>query len=231
MTKCEYLTARCPYGCEVWLHPKAVGPHAERCPGYRWTDSRRPVTEVLLGLAHADEARAVLPASVLIEPTFSGDRLLKPRPGMRLHTDATNGVVVRSPLPGVTGRRWWIVTRAAVQAGHDVESAFSPACFASLEQSLGLVDHFQRCDICGDDLTKRGLRGHQRTNSGCRFLSDTAEVRTFWDLGYRDPFSLRADGVPITWAELNSRARWRNRVHIVRFRLWTAVMFRWSDRS
>lgn len=30
-TRCEYLTARCPYGCEVWLHPKAVAPHADRC--------------------------------------------------------------------------------------------------------------------------------------------------------------------------------------------------------
>ena len=67
-------------------------------------------------------------------------------------------------------------------------------------------------------------------SSLCRFLSDTAEVRTFWDLGYRDPFSLRADGVPTTWTELNSRTHWRNQVHIVRFRLWTAVLIS-MDRS
>lgn len=43
MTKCEYLTARCPTGCEVWLHPKAVTPHEARCPGHpldRQTSSR-----------------------------------------------------------------------------------------------------------------------------------------------------------------------------------------------
>lgn len=60
----------------------------------------------------------------------------------------------------------------------------------------------------------------------CRFLADTAEVRTFWKLGYRDPYRVRDQGVPITWTELNRRVAWRNRLHVVRFRLWTAVLLR-----
>ena len=226
MTKCEYLTARCPYGCEVWLHPKAVVPHAGRCRGIPWTESRRPVTEVLLANEDADDARTLLPSSVLAKPEISGDRLLNPRPGMRLHDSAVQGIVVRSPLDGVTGRRWWTVARAAIADGRSIEPAFCTDGFAALERLLELEDHFVRCDVCGDDMTARGLRGHQRSNSVCRFLSDVAEVRTFWELGYRDPFSLRDEGVPITWTELSSRAHWRNRTHIIRFRLWTAVLYR-----
>ena len=226
MTKCEYLTARCPYGCEVWLHPRAVLPHAHRCRGVPWTESRRPVAEVLLANEDADDARRLLPSSVLAKPNISGDRLLHPRPGMYLHESAVQGIVVRSPLVQVTGRRWWTVARTAIGDGHSIELAFCIERFVALERSLGLEGHFVPCEVCGDDMTARGLRGHQRTNSVCRFLSDVAEVRTFWDLGYRDPFSLRDDGVPITWTELSSRAPWRNRVHIVRFRLWTAVLYR-----
>lgn len=67
------------------------------------------------------------------------------------------------------------------------------------------------------------MNSHHKTNSVCRFLADNAEVRTFWRLGDRDPYLVQSDGVPITWTELNSRVDWRNRLHIVRFRLWTAV--------
>lgn len=224
VTRCEYLTARCPFGCEVWLHPRAVASHAHRCPGHPWTDQRQPVTQTILGDDDAKLARHICPPENLQRPSFSGDRLLKPRPGMRLHDSLVAGIVVESPLAGVTGRRWWTVVRAAGEQGWSTDSAHDLDNFLGLEQALGLADQFVRCDICGDDITPRGLRGHQRSNSVCRFLADTAEVRTFWSLGYRDPYRLRDRGVPITWTELNSHVAWRTLLHVVRFRLWTAVL-------
>lgn len=223
-SRCGYLTARCPYGCEVWLHPRAVGPHGDRCPGHRWTDNRMPVTQVALSDQQADLARLICPPTQLLRPSFSGDRLLNPRPGMRLHDSLVAGVVVQSPFPDITGRRWWTVLRAAHEQGWATDPALDPDGFHHLEKQLGLVDHFASCAICGDDITPNRMKAHHKVNSVCRFLSDTAEVRTFWKLGYRDPYVLQNDGVPITWTVLNSRVAWRTRLHIVRFRLWTAVL-------
>lgn len=223
-SRCGYLTARCPYGCEVWLHPRAVGPHGDRCPGHRWTDNRMPVTQVALSDQQADLARLICPPTQLLRPSFSGDRLLNPRPGMRLHDSLVAGVVVQSPFPDITGRRWWTVLRAAHEQGWATDPALDPDDFHHLEKQLGLVDHFASCAICGDDITPNRMKAHHKVNSVCRFLSDTAEVRTFWKLGYRDPYVLQNDGVPITWTVLNSRVAWRTRLHIVRFRLWTAVL-------
>lgn len=226
MTRCEYLTARCTHGCEVWLHPKAVAPHAGRCTGERWTDRRRPVTQVFLNNEEAHEAIQICPPELLDHPKFSEDRILKPRPGMYVHDHMNRGLVLRSPLPNVTGRRWRTVVHGATQAGRPIDAAFEPDTFHRLEEELDLVDYLVGCDVCGDDVKPRGLKTHRRSNSVCRFLADTAEVRTFWGLGYRDPYILQADGVPTTWTELNSRVRWRNCLHIVRFRLWTAVLVR-----
>ena len=223
-SRCGYLTARCPYGCEVWLHPRAVGPHGDRCPVHRWTDNRMPVTQVALSDQQADLARLICPPTQLLRPSFSGDRLLNPRPGMRLHDSLVAGVVVQSPFPDITGRRWWTVLRAAHEQGWATDPALDPDGFHHLEKQLGLVDHFASCAICGDDITPNRMKAHHKVNSVCRFLSDTAEVRTFWKLGYRDPYVLQNDGVPITWTVLNSRVAWRTRLHIVRFRLWTAVL-------
>lgn len=223
-SRCEYLTARCPYGCEVWLHPRAVSPHRDRCPGHRWTDNRLPVTQTLLDDEHADLARQICPPEAIQRPSFSGDRLLNPRPGMYLRDRLVAGAVVQSPLRGVTGRRWWTVLRAAHDRGCSTDLALKLASFHRLEQQLGLTDHLASCDVCGDDITPKRMKNHRKTNSVCRFLADTAEVRTFWGLGYRDPYLVQSDGVPITWTELNSRVAWRNRLHVVRFRLWTAVL-------
>lgn len=224
MTKCEYLTARCPTGCEVWLHPKAVTPHEARCPRQPWTAGRRPPSEVLLADEAAEEARRLSPPELLKEPRFSTDRLLHPRPGGYLRVGITTGVVVRWPLATVTGRRWWAVMHTAAQQG----TLFDPTCslddFMRAERRLGLENHFVRCEVCGDELSQRGLKSHQRSNSVCRFLADVAEVHAFWDEGYRDPYRRQGDGIPITWTELNQKACWRRRLHIVRFRLWTAVL-------
>lgn len=228
-SRCEYLTARCPYGCEVWLHPRAVAPHHDRCPGHRWTDRRLPVTQVVLSDDQADLAREICPPEQLRPPEFSGDRLLSPRPGMRLHDGLVAGVVVESPVPAVTGRRWWTVVRTAHLQGLSPQSAREPEGFHRLEQRLGLVDRFASCAVCGDDIAPNRMKNHQKTNSVCRFLADTAEVRSFWGLGYRDPYLVQDEGIPITWTELNRRAAWRARVHIVRFRLWTAVLIAGAD--
>lgn len=83
-SRCEYLTARCPYGCEVWLHPRAVATHRDRCPGHRWTHQRLPVTQTVLSDEQADLARVICPPEQLQRPDFRGDRLLNSRPGMRL---------------------------------------------------------------------------------------------------------------------------------------------------
>lgn len=230
-TRCEYLTARCVLGCEVWLHPRAVASHGHRCPGHPWTDQRQPVTQTILDAEEAELARRICPPETLKQPSFSGDRLLKPRPRMYLRESLVAGIVIESPLEGVTGRRWWTVVRAADEQGWSTDAAHGPYGFLRLEQTLDLADHFVHCDICGDDITPRYLKNHRRTNSVCRFLADTAEVRTFWKLGYRDPYLLRGQGVPITWTELNSRVAWRNRLHIVRFRLWTAVLISAADTS
>lgn len=231
-TRCEYLTARCPYGCEVWLHPRAVRPHADRCPGHPWTDDRLPVTQVILSDTDVEQARRICPPEILHPPTFTTDRVLKPRAGMRLHGGLLRGIVVESPLEGVTGRRWWTVARAAHEQGQSTRTALADADkFLHLERQVGLAGHFVQCDICSDDITPRRLAGHRRTNSVCRFLADTAEVHAFWILGYRDPYSIRGYGVPTTWTELNGRVAWRNRLHVVRFRLWTAVLLRVEDAS
>ena len=54
-SRCEYLTARCTYGCEVWLHPRAVAPHRDRCAGHRWTDhnAHDPGVTLLEALCYA----------------------------------------------------------------------------------------------------------------------------------------------------------------------------------
>jgi hypothetical protein len=181
---------------------------------------------VILADDDAERARLICPPGTLHRPTFSGDRLLKPRPGMYLRVGLVSGIVVESPLESVTGRRWWTVVRTADERGLSTDAARHPVEFLQLEQQLGLAGHFVRCDICGDDVTAKRLANHRRINSVCRFLAEIAEVRRFWSLGYRDPYHVREQGVPITWTELNGRAAWRNRLHVVRFRLWTAVLLR-----
>ncbi|HEX5266059.1 MAG TPA: hypothetical protein VFW24_04750, partial [Acidimicrobiales bacterium] len=57
----------------------------------------------------------------------------------------------------------------------------------------------------------------------CRWIRAAAQVRLAWDQGWRDPFSL-GRGTPLTWAELQRTVRWRNRIRVVRFPLWTAVL-------
>ncbi len=62
MGRSAYLTARCPTGCEAWLHPYALDQHVDgRCQGHLWVDDL-PDTAVIpasytdLILATLDEA-------------------------------------------------------------------------------------------------------------------------------------------------------------------------------
>jgi hypothetical protein len=224
MSTGKNLTARCLGGCEVWLHPKAVPAHTDRCPRVPWTDRRLPVSEVLLAGDQARQALEICPDEVLALPTFSKDRGQRYVPGLYLREEVRLGIVVRSPLEGITGRRWWRAFRLAAQQGTPRDRAFDPAGFDALERSLGIAGTLVTCEICGDDLPPGRLGHHQRTNSVCRFLADTATVQRLWDTGYRDPYSLRHEGLPLTWYQLKSRVAWRDRLHIVPFRLWNAVL-------
>lgn len=224
MSAGKNLTARCPTGCEVWLHPNAVAAHRDHCPGVPWTDRRLPVSEVLLAGDQAPVALDICPDDVLALPTFSDDRTKRYVPGLYLREEVRRGIVVRSPLEGVTGRRWWRAVRLAAKREVPRDGTFDPLGFEALERHLGIADSLVTCGICGDDLTPGHLDRHQRTNSVCRFLGDTAQVHKLWDAGYRDPYSLRHEGLPLTWYQLNGRAAWKNRLHVVPFRFWNAIL-------
>jgi hypothetical protein len=224
MTADEYLTARCPTGCEAWIPAKAVPAHVDRCPRARWTDLRLPLNEILLTGIDADIAKLVCPEELLLPPTFRPERFRRYGSGLYLATNITAGVVVQSPLTGVTARRWWRACRAATEQGRPRGPLFDAAAFGAFEQELDVADGLISCEICGDDVTAHMIARHQRTNSACRFMADTARVRELWAEGYRDPYSLRHLDVPTTWTKLHSRVAWRRRLFVVPFRLWNAVL-------
>ncbi len=115
ITPCRYLTARCPGGCESWLHPRAVETHVNlgRCRGKPWVDDVE------------DSALVPQPAAVLfgerlpavhIRPfDITHDTVLRLRSGERMRYEVLQGIVVRSPLEGVPSRRWVYTVMAAVK--------------------------------------------------------------------------------------------------------------------
>lgn len=81
MSKVHDLTARCPQGCETWLHPRAVWLHTndpKRCREHPSVDDLADST--LIAAPLAQEVAAILPRHLVSRPHFSGDRLLHPRP-------------------------------------------------------------------------------------------------------------------------------------------------------
>jgi hypothetical protein len=69
VTRCRYLTARCPTGCETWLHPRAVNAHVllRRCRGNPWIEDVEDEALVRLSTEPLHEPctspRSRLPAS------------------------------------------------------------------------------------------------------------------------------------------------------------------------
>ena len=219
MTKSHYLTVRCQ-DCECWLHPRAVPSHELRCTGRPWVADIGRTTLVTGELA--EQLRRLLPEDLLGRPTFSAERLLAPGPGEFLRPEVCHGIVVASPVPGVSSRVWAQIARAGLREGGEsaLRQAMTAKGFAELRAQLGidLVD----CAHCGEALTDRGLATHQRTNAACRWGRAVAQVRDLWAEGGRDPWSV--PGAPLEWGALKAKASWRRRLEVVRFPRWTAVL-------
>lgn len=227
MSKVHYLTARCPQGCETWLHPRAVWPHTEdpkRCRHHPWVDDLDDNALIAAPLAH--DVASVLPRHLVGRPRFSGDRLLHPHPDDYLRIDVTAGIVVRSPVEGVRAQRWAVVVAAAERdlGAGAIHKAITSDGFAELEQRLTEEGRLARCPDCGDTTTAKGLTQHRARNTPCRWRRAAEEVRRLWAEGWRDPFSV--PGAPLKWGELNATVAWRRRVHVVPFPAWTAVVLR-----
>ena len=227
MSKVHYLTARCPQGCEAWLHPRAVEPHLgdpDRCRTRPWVDEI--ADEALISAPLAHDVAKVLPPALLSRPSFSGERLRSADPDDYLNIDLCQGVMVRSPVPGVRAQRWAVVTSAVARdrGVAAIDEATSAAGFAALETQLRAEGRLTVCSICGDTTTVRGLRSHQARNRACRWRVAAEEVRRRWTQGWRDPYSV--PGAPLKWGELNATAMWRRRTDVVRFPAWTGVLIR-----
>jgi ribosomal protein S27E len=219
VTKSQYLTVRCQ-DCECWLHPRAVPSHEIRCPGRPWVTDIGRTTLVTGELA--EQLCRLLPEDLLGRPTFSAERLLSPGPGEFLHPEVCHGIVVASPVPGVSSRVWAQIARAGLREGGEsaVRQAMTADGFAELRATLA-VDLVE-CAHCGQALTERGLATHQRTNIACRWGRAVTRVRDLWVEGRRDPWSV--PGAPLEWGSLNAKACWRRRLEVVRFPRWTAVL-------
>jgi len=179
MTRCQYLTARCPSGCECWLHPAAVRPHLQRCRQHPWVENSDEMA-VVTGPA-AQLLIDTLPARLLVPPNAIGIPLD--------HLDAEPGIAVSSPIPGVAPRRWLHVALAAadVHGPRTLTAALDPARFAELEASGGHDGQLAICAHCGHTIERRGLATHQANNTRCRWMRAAREVRSLWEQGWRDP--------------------------------------------
>ena len=134
------------------------------------------------------------------------------------------GIAVSSPFPGIAARRWLEAAEAAVRrfgpAG--LAEVLDMKRFHELEWTLGTAAGFVACPVCGDWFRERGLVGHQRSSTRCRFLASHREVEAAWEQGWRDPWSLRP-AVAVVWSEL-CRPRWRSWVRVVEYPQWNAVL-------
>lgn len=217
--KSQYLTVRCA-ACECWLHPRALPGHGARCHGRPWVADVGVTTLVTGELA--EQLGRLLPADLVGRPTSSPERVLSPGPNEFLLPEVHQGIVVASPVPGVSPRVWTHIARAGLR--EEGESALRKAMtvdgFTELRAQLAL--DLVECTHCGQFLTEHGLATHQRTNIACRWGRAAAQVRGLWAQGRRDPWSI--PGAPLEWGALNAKVSWRRRLEVVRFPRWTAVL-------
>ena len=221
MPKVQYLTIRCPTGCESWLAPPwLAGPRA-RCTGRPWVDDlpdRAVIPAPLVGAL-----LSVLPRS-LVEDA-ERPKIARSRQD-RLAPDFRQGVIVRSPVEGVPARRWLRVAVAAVETKGlaSVRRALSPEDFDALAKELIPAGAEAACSDCGECFTPRGLAMHRATSAACRWRRAATEVREAWAAGWRDPYSV--DGAPLAWSELVRKVRWQRRLVTIDFPRWTAVLLK-----
>lgn len=225
MGRAAYLTARCPTGCEAWLHPHALDRHVQgRCRGHPWINDLPDTavvpnssSSVILG---ALDGTLVSPVPLERASRVDGrdGRLRNPAPehgGMfRIH----------SPLPGVKARRWLVVAIAAADRwGSDgVRQALDRQCFHDLEGELLVPGSYVDCPICGAFVSAHSLHAHQTTSANCAWRRAALEVRCAWRDGWRDPCSIPE--APETWSELSASTRWKRQVRTVVFPRWIAVL-------
>ncbi|MGQ0744933.1 MAG: hypothetical protein ACT4OS_11475 [Acidimicrobiales bacterium] len=221
MPRVHYLTIRCPFGCEAWLAPPWLDGHRDRCTGRPWVDDlpdRAVVPAPLAGVLLSVLPRALVDDAQRPSVTRAQQD--------RVALDFRFGACVRSPVAGVTARRWLRVAIAALEAKglESVRRALSPDGFGQLERELIEPGADVACPECGECVTARGLATHRATNAACRWRRAAREVREAWDTGWRDPFSV--EGAPLTWAELVARMHWKRRLLTVDFPRWTAVLLK-----
>jgi hypothetical protein len=225
MGRSAYLTARCPTGCEAWLHPYALDQHVDgRCRGHPWVDDLPdtaviPASSTDMILGTLDEA---LISTVGLEGSSRVDardgRLRNPAP---LHAGSFR---LHSPLDGIRARRWLVVALAAADRwGSDgVGQALEPERFRELENELLAPGSYLDCPVCGAFVSSRALRNHQTTSASCGWRRAAFEVRCAWRHGWRDPCSVPQ--APKTWGELSRSSRWKRQLRTTVFPRWIAVL-------
>jgi len=221
VTKSHYLVVRC-LACEGWLHPMAVKSHARpgKCRGHQWVDDVEDTTLVAAPLAAV--LGQVLPPALVRRPTLSDDRVLTPGPREYLREEVCGGIVVASPVAGVSSRRWARVAAAAAarDGAAGVRAAMAPERFVDLEREL--VGDAVTCPCCAQSVTAKGLRTHQASSLLCRWRRAVGDVQELWASGWRDPF--RVPDAPLSWGELNRTVAWKRRLRTVAFPRWSAVL-------
>lgn len=220
-----YLTARCSTGCETWLHPKAIAGHYEpgRCRGRPWIDDLPDVA--VIPAEHAPFIQAIVEPELVGAVRRSDTTRVDPDDGrFKEQVPPSPGMTnVRSPIPGVSARRW---LRTAIAAGDTwgperIEQLHDPELFAALEGELIDRTKYTVCPICGTSVSKSSLGNHQRLSSVCWWTRAATEVRIAWRNGWRDPASV--PGAPLGWRDLQ-RVRWRRQVRTIAFPRWIAVL-------
>lgn len=219
----QYLTVRCPIGCETWLAPPWLDAHLRpgRCSGHPWVNDLPDRAVVPAPLAGA--LLSVLPSSLVED---SEPPTVTPAQRGRVTADFRLGVTIKSPIEGVRARKWVRVAVAALeQRGlSSVQEALTADGFERLDHDLIAEGSDVACPDCGESITTRGLAKHRGSSAACRWRRAAAEVREAWAGDWRDPYSVM--GAPHTWLELSRTVHWRRRLLTVEFPRWTAVLLK-----
>jgi hypothetical protein len=225
MGRSAYLTARCPTGCEAWLHPYALDQHiGGRCRGHPWVDDL-PDTAVIPA-SYTDMILGTVDEALISTVGLKGSSRVDARDG-RLRNPAplhAGSVRLYSPLDGIRARRWLVVALAAADrwGSEGVHQALEPGRFRELENELLVPGSYLDCPVCGAFVSSRALRNHQTTSASCGWRRAAFEVRCAWRHGWRDPCSVPQ--APKTWGELSRSTRWKRQLRTAVFPRWIAVL-------